>query len=78
MGEYGTEQTDRVTRIALKQLRAERLAEDARFEPHRINYGCLFPGKSFKADCSCGWSYEGAHEAVQEAVREHEKLIPAE
>lgn len=39
---------------------------------HRINYGRLFPGKSFKADCTCGWSNEGERDNVLAAVREHE------
>ena len=45
---------------------------------HRINYGRLYPGKTFKADCTCGWSNEGARETVIAAVREHENLVPNE
>lgn len=42
---------------------------------HRINYGRLFPGKSYKADCLCGWTCEGDREKMITAVRNHENLI---
>lgn len=42
---------------------------------HRINWGRLFPGKTYKADCTCGWSSEGTNDVVKAAIAEHEKLI---
>jgi hypothetical protein len=39
---------------------------------HRINWGRLSPGSSYKADCTCGWSHEGTKEQVRAAVTEHE------
>lgn len=40
---------------------------------HRLNYGWLLPGrKTFKADCTCGWSSEGDRATVLAAVRKHE------
>lgn len=44
-------------------------------EEHRINYGRLYPGKTFKADCTCGWSREGERQDVIVEVRKHENLF---
>lgn len=44
-------------------------------EEHRLNYGRLSPGKTYKADCTCGWSFEGTKDETRAAVKEHEKLI---
>lgn len=41
-------------------------------DDHRINWGRLYPGKTYKADCTCGWSHEGEREAVRAAVTAHE------
>ena len=39
---------------------------------HRINYGRLYPGKTYKADCTCGWSCEGTREHTRAAIHAHE------
>ena len=41
-------------------------------DEHRINYGRLHPGKTYKADCTCGWTAEGERKSVIAAVRKHE------
>lgn len=62
---------------ALKSLSAVALVAGVRLdEEHRINYGRLFLEKTYKADCSCGWTCKGDRERVLAAVHEHEKLIP--
>jgi hypothetical protein len=43
---------------------------------HRINYGRLYPGKSYKADCTCGWTCDGSRDEVTAAVRRHEDQRP--
>jgi len=42
---------------------------------HRINYGRLYPGQTYKADCTCGWTSAGPRERVYAAVREHEQPL---
>lgn len=39
---------------------------------HRVNYGRLHPGKTYKADCSCGWTFEGTRDETHKAVRDHD------
>lgn len=45
---------------------------------HRVNYGRLHPGKTYKADCSCGWTFEGTRDETHKAVRDHDGTNAAE
>lgn len=46
---------------------------------HRINYGRVWPGETYKADCDCGWSAEraSAEEIKSEIIAHRREALPA-
>lgn len=54
----------------------QRTSATDRAQAHRINFGRLWPGQDYRADCSCCWQFQGTRDAVLAAMRDHENLIP--